>query len=140
PFAIFLGTALCLAVMFSPQNYNLLLITLPLVLIATFAFYLFRHQSLDLVLSQVASTFLAAVYAGLLLAFLGLLRDLPQGSAWLLLVLSTTFGADTGAYFSGRLFGRLRLASRVSSGKILEGLLGGLLASIGVVFLFQFLF
>lgn len=48
------------------------------------------------------------------------------GPPWLLLVLLIIFAADTGAYFSGRFFGKHWLCSRVSPKKTWEGFLGGL--------------
>jgi phosphatidate cytidylyltransferase len=47
--------------------------------------------------------------------------------------------ADTGAYFSGRRFGRKKLAPNVSPGKSREGVYGGLILSILVVFVFTFM-
>jgi len=52
-----------------------------------------------------------------------------RGPAWVMLILVIVWGADTGAYFAGRRFGRHRLASRVSPGKTVEGVAGGLLAA-----------
>ena len=47
------------------------------------------------------------------------------------------WGSDTGAYFSGRKWGKHRLASKVSPGKTWEGVSGGLLlgvlASLGII-------
>ena len=47
----------------------------------------------------------------------------PQAVLWLLLMV---IGADIGAFFAGRNFGRLKLAPRVSPSKTWEGALGGM--------------
>lgn len=56
---------------------------------------------------------------------LALLHD-GAGPYWLVFFLTVIAAADTGAYFTGRAFGRLRLAPSVSPGKTWEGALGGL--------------
>jgi len=54
----------------------------------------------------------------------------PQSSAWLLLYcFAIVWVMDTGAYFSGKRFGKNKLAPQISPGKTWEGVLGGLLAS-----------
>ncbi|TBU95510.1 phosphatidate cytidylyltransferase [Stutzerimonas kirkiae] len=70
----------------------------------------------------------------LLPAWQGLLL-LKQWSVagWLILaVMVLVWVADIGAYFSGKAFGRRKLAPAVSPGKSWEGLLGGLLASLAL--------
>jgi phosphatidate cytidylyltransferase len=51
----------------------------------------------------------------------------PHGHWWVLLALVIVWAADTGAYFSGRLFGKRKLAPRISPGKTWAGVYGALL-------------
>lgn len=52
-------------------------------------------------------------------------------AGWILFAMFIIFAGDTGAYFTGRLIGRHKLAPKVSPGKTIEGAVGGLVCSIG---------
>lgn len=58
------------------------------------------------------------------------------GAWWLLYVMLLVWGADSGAYMFGRLFGKHKLAPKVSPGKTWEGFFGGLLTSAVIAWLF----
>jgi phosphatidate cytidylyltransferase len=81
--------------------------------------------------AAIGSTVLGAAWIGLGLGFLMLLRQLHQEPRLIAFtVLLTVWAADTFAYFTGRVFGRHRLAPRLSPKKTWEGLFGG--AAVGI--------
>jgi phosphatidate cytidylyltransferase len=78
----------------------------------------------------------ALLYAGVLpgavtqLVLAGEARAPGQGYALLILTLAATKLCDTGAFFGGKLFGRHRMAPRISPGKTWEGFASGILFAI----------
>lgn len=66
------------------------------------------------------------LYVGVLGAYVLLLRDQDHGQRWLIALLSITFATDTGAYAVGRMWGRHRLAPRISPQKTWEGAAGAI--------------
>jgi phosphatidate cytidylyltransferase len=63
-----------------------------------------------------------------------------SGAQWTFFILLLTFAADTGAFFAGRTFGRVRLAAHVSPNKTWEGVLGGVLLALLIAVLANFWF
>lgn len=76
-------------------------------------------------------------------AWLGivLIQAAPEGHWWILWAFGIAWGADVGAYFAGKRFGKTKLAPNISPGKTWEGVAGGvLLAGIlcgGGIFVWQ---
>jgi phosphatidate cytidylyltransferase len=101
--------------------------------LATFILEIIRHpQQVRRSLWQVGSTLAGVLYLGFPLGFLIALRQLPDGWTWALLVLIVTWGTDTFAYFGGRLWGKTKLAPRLSPKKTVEGAIVGVIGGIAV--------
>ncbi|MDK2820576.1 MAG: phosphatidate cytidylyltransferase [Clostridia bacterium] len=81
-------------------------------------------------IGDLAATLLGIWYIGVSLAYLPLIRFLPYGMGGLILTFLLTWVNDTGAYFSGRLFGRYHPWPNLSPGKTLAGVFGGLIGTI----------
>jgi len=79
-----------------------------------------------------AWTMAGILYVGWLLSYLVALRGLDAGRDWVFFALFTTFASDTTAFFTGRAWGRHRLAPNVSPGKTWEGAIAGVFGAIVV--------
>lgn len=78
------------------------------------------------------ATVITAVYPAVFLAAGLLLREKPDGLAWLAYAILITFSSDTAAYAVGSLIGRNKLAPSISPGKTWEGALGGIIGAAAV--------
>jgi len=79
-----------------------------------------------------AWTMAGILYVGWLLSYLVALRGLDAGRDWVFFALFTTFASDTTAFFTGRAWGRHRLAPNISPGKTWEGAIAGVFGAIVV--------
>jgi phosphatidate cytidylyltransferase len=80
------------------------------------------------------------VYLGWLGSYLLDLRSLPQGLWWLMLVLPIVWGADTGAYSIGAVYGKHKMTPRLSPKKSWEGYFAGVFTSVIVGAFFAYAF
>jgi phosphatidate cytidylyltransferase len=85
---------------------------------------------------QLSIAIAGLVYPLALTSFWIVLRNGVDGRFWMIFGVICTFGADTGAFLAGKTFGKHPLAPRLSPKKTVEGLAGGVAASIlgGVIF------
>lgn len=85
--------------------------------------------------ASVSVTVLGSAWIGLGLAFLVLLRELPEhGFLTVLTVVLAVFASDTMAFAAGRVLGRHKMAPRTSPGKTWEGFVAGTIAAVLVPF------
>lgn len=130
PWLIGIGLAGFAAVIMGAHWPDLIVPSLLVTLIAILSVPLFSRAPLEQSLRDGAMALFGVLYLGLTLGPLSMTRLLPQGEWLIFFLLLVTWAADTGAYYVGTLYGRHRLAPRISPKKTYEGLVGGLLASI----------
>lgn len=131
-----------IAAMFPSYRLSIIEISLGVSLLVSFSWLFFRKR-LDGAMIDWALTMAISLYLGWPTSFMLLLRGytpatfqgsgavtLPTGAWWLLVVLLGVWGFDAAAFFSGRYFGRHKLAPEISPGKTWEGVAGGLVLSI----------
>jgi phosphatidate cytidylyltransferase len=84
-----------------------------------------RQHNVEGVVAAAGAVMFVMVYLGLMFGFLLALRR--EHSAWIIVgIILTTKACDTGAYFTGRAFGRHKMIPWLSPGKTWEGLAGGI--------------
>lgn len=135
---------LLLAAMFPAQRLLIIQTTLSLALLVPFPVLFFRKR-LDGAMLDWALTLAISLFVGWPMSFFLLLRGsessslltssglslyIPPGVWWLLLVFLGVWGFDSAAFFTGRYFGRHKLAPNISPAKTWEGVLGGFVVSI----------
>lgn len=127
PFAV-LGALVLLTPLFSDGRIFILSLATAF-LLAGFHF-LFRLRDMGSVAQELSLVVTAFLYIPFLLAHLLMIRLLPQGSNWLLLIMLIVMTNDSAAYYVGSAFGKHRLYEAVSPKKSIEGAVGGLVGSL----------
>lgn len=79
---------------------------------------------------SVSAVFMSVVYVTVSFTSLSLLRYMERGAYFFELVFISAWMCDSFAYFTGRLFGKHKLAPELSPKKTVEGALGGVLFSV----------
>ena len=140
--------------------WDLLYLVVPMFVVAALAAEMLRGAPFDKMILSAGSTVLGVFYVAFLGAHLIAVRTGfqavlvgPQaflaGEAYLSHTLSThllayfflvLMGSDTGAYYTGRAFGKHKLAPNVSPGKTWEGAAGGMAASLAAAALAHYWF
>jgi phosphatidate cytidylyltransferase len=113
-------------------GFNFILVAI----LATLSFAVGRVIAVDSLARQVFGT----VYIALPLAMIVLLRQGPDGAAWVFWLLLMTFGGDIGAFYAGTYAGKHKLCPAVSPKKTIEGAAGGLTSSVLIGTVFKALF
>jgi phosphatidate cytidylyltransferase len=101
--------------------------------IAVLTLYLFRVGEMSTVAARAGLSVMGMLWAGGLFSA-GCLRLVDDGGSWVFLACIMSWGSDTGAYFSGRWFGKSKLYESVSPKKTWEGAIGGVVIATAAAF------
>lgn len=105
------------------------------------ASYVLGRRTLEDSLPSSAIAVLATTYVGMLGGSLIRLRnDFPEGSKLVYFLLLVVWLGDSGAYYVGKQFGKHKLSPRISPKKTVEGLIGGVTASVITAIVIHFTF
>jgi phosphatidate cytidylyltransferase len=85
------------------------------------------YPGLDNGLTFICIQWFGIFYISFCAAHLILLRLLPNGIFWLLVLTAITVSSDTAAYYVGRQFGKTKLFPALSPGKTRAGAIGGII-------------
>ncbi len=111
-----------------------------IVLLVLAVFFMAASQDLSSTISKMGIALFGIFFVGFLLAYVSLIRNMPNGRRWVLFLILTVWAGDIFALLSGSFLGRHKLYPKISPNKTFEGLAGGILGSILVALAFSRLF
>lgn len=118
---------------------------LSLSFLIVFMYFLFsagRHEGAELAIhfQELALAAMGILYLVFLPLFLQRLNGSPNGVHWVIIFFFINWAGDTGAYFGGKKFGRVKLYPLISPKKTREGALAGLASGWVVTVLYKLIF
>jgi len=130
-------TGIAVVSAFYLERHDVWQLALALCVVGTFILEFARHpKQVARALAQVGTTLCGALYVAFPAAFMVSIRNQPEdGLIWVFVVFAITWGADTSGYVIGRLFGRKKLAPKISPNKTVEGAIGAVLGAWSAVIL-----
>lgn len=120
------------AIAWDPGKFGAMAVIAALVLIMFV--YVFSYPKFKA--DQVMATYFGLIYVAVMLSFIFLTRNLPDGKFLVWLIFLCSWGCDTCAYCVGMLIGKHKMAPVLSPKKSVEGVVGGVLgaALLGVAY------
>ena len=138
--AVGIGLGLILSLLLSSGGMKEISPFLVVLLLVLAVFFMANSQDLSSTISKMGIALFGILFIGFLLAYVSLVRNMPQGRGWVLFLIITVWAGDIFALISGSFLGRHKLYPRISPNKTFEGLAGAIVGSIIVALVFSWFF
>jgi len=138
--AVGIGLALILSLLLSFGHMKEISPFLVIMLLVLAVLVMAVSQDLSSTISKIGIALFGILFIGFLLAYVSLVRNMPNGKSWVLFLIITVWAGDISALLSGSFLGRHKLYPKISPNKTFEGLAGAIVGSIIVALAFSWLF
>jgi phosphatidate cytidylyltransferase len=135
-----IGLGLILSLIISFGNMRDISPFLAILLLILAVLVMAVSQDLPSAVSKVGGALFGILFIGFLLAYVSLIRNMPNGRVWVLFLIITVWAGDIFALLVGSFFGKHKLYPKISPNKTFEGLAGAIVGSIIVALAFSWLF
>jgi phosphatidate cytidylyltransferase len=135
-----IGMGLILSLIISFGDMKEISPFLVIILLILSALFMVTSKDLSSTISKIGIALFGILFIGFLLAYVSLVRNMPNGKPWVLFLIITVWAGDISALLSGSLLGRHKLYPKISPNKTFEGLAGAIAGSIIVALAFSWLF
>ena len=135
-----IGLGLLVSIAISYGSAEIVYPLLAFLLLILFVLFMGTSEDLLSATSSAGVAFLGIFYIGFLLSHVSLIRQLTNGTRWVLFLIATVWAGDIFAFLCGSLFGKHKLYPKISPNKTYEGLAGAILGSALAALVFTSLF
>jgi phosphatidate cytidylyltransferase len=138
--AVGIGLGLILSLVISFGDMKEISPFLVIILLILAVLFMAASQDLSSTTSKMGIALFGILFVGFLLAYVSLIRNMPNGRLWVLFLIITVWAGDIFALLIGSFLGRHKLYPKISPNKTFEGLGGAVAGSIIVALVFSWLF
>ena len=138
--AVGIGLGLILSFIISFGGMKEISPFLVILLLVLAVFFMAVSEDLSSTISKMGIALFGILFIAFLLAYVSLIRNMPNGRVWVLFLIITVWTGDISAFLIGSFLGRNRLYPKISPNKTFEGLAGAIVGSIVVAAAFSRLF